>query len=545
MKKNGALLPLVLALCLLAPSAPARAAEGDLDPTFGSGGVTFTDFFELADAGTDMVLLPDGRIVEVGLGFDLATHFDFAVARYSADGQTDPAQPGGDRVLIDFADAGESRTDEAWGVARQADGKLVVAGLTAYGTNSDFALVRLDGDLRLDPGFGDGGRVRTDFGGFDRAEAVAIQPDRKILVVGSSSRPDNTYAIALARYNPDGTLDAGFGTGGRLVTTLGRTKATANDVALQPDGKILIVGHALPRGQELAVARLHPDGRLDASFGTGGVALLATLPGLGEAVTLTPDGRIVVAGMVSRGGKGDFAVWRLLPDGALDPAFGDHGRVVTDFANGSDWARAVALTPDGRILVGGTTETDPTDPFSGDFALALYDSKGRLVPGFGSGGLVTNDFSGAFDRIEALVPVPGRRVLAGGRSDADSSDFALARYLGGARCDDNPAPQITGLKATPAALWPVSRKMVKVDLAYQVADSCDRDTVTCALSVASNQEVGATAPDWIVVNPKRVRLRAERSGSKNRLYTLTVTCTDGAGLSTRSSVNVTVPRKKP
>src|SRR5438046_618184 len=163
----------------------------------------------------------------------------------------------------------------------------------------------------LDTTFGTGGRVVTDFGGSEETPALALQPDGRIVVAGSSVLVFG-FNFALARYNPDGTLDLSFGQGGRVLTSFGRSER-ARSLALQPDGRIVVAGSS---GFDFALARYNPDGSLDSSFGVGG-KVTTDFSGTGRfeeeahAVALQPDGKIVVAGTADEVGPGDStSPWR-------------------------------------------------------------------------------------------------------------------------------------------------------------------------------------------------------------------------------------------
>src|SRR5262249_37980543 len=205
----------------------------------------------------------------------------------------------GGTVITDFAGAYAG----AAAVAIQADGKVVAAGTVVGGQRWHFAVVRYNTDGALATGFGPGGRGKTDFGGIcEVATSVAVQPDGKIVVVGGSVI-GYFNDFALARYNTDGTLDAGFGVGGKVLTDFG-VSATAYSIAVQPDGKIVAAGAANIDGNyDFEVVRYNSDGRLDESFGAGGK--VSTDFGmldqgfswaLGYSLAIQPDGHIVVAG---------------------------------------------------------------------------------------------------------------------------------------------------------------------------------------------------------------------------------------------------------
>ncbi|MFJ3788744.1 calcium-binding protein [Kitasatospora sp. NPDC090091] len=273
----------------------------------------------------------------------------------------------------------------------------------------------------LDATFGTGGRVTTDFGGATSdADAVAVQPDGKIVAVGHA---DITGDFALARYNADGSLDTLFGTGGKVTTDFNGGDDGARAVALQPDGKIVVAGHSeVPDGGVgwFSLVRYNTDGSLDTLFGAGGKVVVDFGSGGADdafGVAVQSDGKIVAAGYTG----GDFAVARLTPGGGLDTTFDGDGKVTTDFAGGADAAQAVALQSDGRIVAAGYTGNSTGNY---DFAVARYNTDGSPDTGFSSDGKVATTFGGVeFGRAVALQP-DGRIVVAGNTG----SDFALARY---------------------------------------------------------------------------------------------------------------------
>jgi uncharacterized delta-60 repeat protein len=284
-------------------------------------------------------------------------------------------------------------------------------------------------DGSLDPAFGNGGIVATDFGpGDDFARDVALQPDGKIIVAGAGT-PNGSYDFALARYHSDGSLDTTFGAAGK-VTTDYRTFDLVHAMALQPDGKIVVAGDSWFDTDDFAVARYHSDGSLDISFGTGGI--VTTDFGDNEyanAVVLQPDGRIILAGTSYHGMLPDqtsqFALVRYNSDGSLDTTFDGDGIVITDFGSSLDGSNAVTLLADGKILVAGFG----SNGVNLDFALARYNSDGSLDASFGTDGKVLTDFAGKSDTGTALVlQVNGKIIVAGYTSKAVHTDFALARY---------------------------------------------------------------------------------------------------------------------
>jgi len=288
----------------------------------------------------------------------------------------------------------------------------------------------------LDPSFGTGGSVTTDFGFTDAAAAVAVQADGKIVAVGSADGGSADFAIA--RYNPDGTLDTTFDTDGKVDITLGGIdKATA--VAVQADGKIVVAGYTNGTGAtefDFAVVRLNPDGSLDTTFDADGKVLIGfNIGGAGRqddkanAVAIQADGAIVLAGSVERAGLDDvdFGLVRLLPTGALDATFSGDGKAVVafDLAVGfrEDVANAVAIQSDGKIVAAGYAQKSATDF---DFAVARLDAAGALDPSFDGDGRATVDF-GFDDRASGVVIQSDSKIVVAGTDDGGAADFALTR----------------------------------------------------------------------------------------------------------------------
>jgi uncharacterized delta-60 repeat protein len=397
----------LLACATLALPGAAVAAPGDLDATFGSDGKVTTDFGG-SDGASAVAIQSDGRIVAAGS----SGGGDFALARYNVDGSLDATFGGGGRVTTDFGGS-----DAASAVTIQSDGKIVAAG---RGGGGDFALARYNVDGSLDATFGSGGRVTTNFGGFDSALGVALQADGKIVAAGGGGSGSD---FALARYNADGSLDVSFGSGGTVTTNVTAFEA-ATAAAVQSDGKIVTTGSTFSSGfQQFALIRYNADGSLDTGFGAGGIITtdFGLGSGFGGALAVQEDGKIVAAG---RAGT-DFLVARYNADGSPDASFGSGGNVTTDFGGTLfDAAFGVDLQSNGKIVAAGT-------PFGGpspDFALARYNADGSLDASFGNGGTVTTDFGGFDVAFGVRLQADGKIVAAG--QGGPSADFALARYEG-------------------------------------------------------------------------------------------------------------------
>ena len=289
----------VFFLCLYNLQSSAWAADGDLDPTFGEGGVSTTSI-GIQEEANSIALQSDGKIVLAGYSGS-----DFAVVRYNSDGSLDTSFDSDGKLTTDFgsSDLGNS-------VIVQNDGKIIVAGQSYNGSNNDFAVVRYNADGSLDATFGTGGKKRTPIGsGSDVAWSVALQSDGKIVLAGYSSNGTGSD-FAVVRYNSDGSLDTTFDSDGILTSDLG-TNEEARSVVLQSDGKIVAAGYSYNgSNNDFAVVRYKADGSLDATFGTGGYKTTPIGSGdeLATSVVLQSDGKIVVAGYSNNGSNRDFAV---------------------------------------------------------------------------------------------------------------------------------------------------------------------------------------------------------------------------------------------
>ncbi|MGH9267957.1 MAG: hypothetical protein ACRD0D_07255, partial [Acidimicrobiales bacterium] len=447
-------------------ASPARAAAGDLDTAFGTGGVVTGPIGE----ASSVAVQGDGKVLAAGTAPGFVGHRGgFLLARYNPDGTPD----------LTFGTKGAVTTTRFRGdffeyqmgraLAIQADGRILMAGIAFvelppnapppppnFERYADFALARYNPDGTLDTSFGGDGKVTTDFdarvgGGdeltpgypgdasFEEANALAIQPDGKIVAAGRGSGVDSGSDFALARYNPDGTLDASFGGDGTLTTDLGGTASdVAHALAIEPGGKIVAAGWSrVGDSADFALARYNPDGTLDTSFGGDGTLTTDFAGGYDESAALALQGdKVVVAGRTQvpsmfpydpQYNPGDFALARYNPDGTLDASFGGDGTVTTDIGAGSgDAATALAVDPEGRLVAGGgSTALKIGSPAR--FALARYSPDGALDPAFGKGGAVTLDIGDDLDYIQALT-FHGGKILALGVSVEDLAEFALARF---------------------------------------------------------------------------------------------------------------------
>jgi uncharacterized delta-60 repeat protein len=278
----------------------------------------------------------------------------------------------------------------------------------------------------LDPSFGTAGRVTTNLVNLDTTTDVAVQPDGKIIVSG---RVDNTAPGAdfgLTRYNANGTLDTTFSGDGKVTTDFGGQSDTPVAIAIQHDGKIVAVGSSQAAGSPsiVAAARYLPNGTLDTTFDGDGRFTLDLPGGVADslqAVAIQADGKIVGSGGTT---NGDLIV-RLNLNGSLDTTFDTDGIVTTDLGGTNDLLHNVAIQADGKIIVSGTAGSSPNTAFM----IGRYLTTGAPDLTFDTDGFAVTDIGPGNDFARGLTIQPdGKYVLGGTATIAGATDIALVRY---------------------------------------------------------------------------------------------------------------------
>jgi uncharacterized delta-60 repeat protein len=418
-----------------------QAADGDLDPTFGTGGQVTTDLNHSTDIANAVALQPDGKLVVVGQTYKHNDYSDedFVVTRYNTDGTLDTTFGRGGKVRTDFPGLAAVPSS----VVIQPDGKIVVAGgaFPQFTFLGNFEVVRYNPNGSLDTSFGNGGIVTTTFPEGSYAFDVALQADGKIIAAGTVfvdfiiGEPSNTD-FALARYNPNGTPDSTFGNGGQVSTDFVGMEDDAFSVLIQPDGKIVAVGSANDPATyyNFAAVRYLSNGMIDTTFGVAGkVSTDFGVAGFDRAqsAALQPDGRIVAAGFAisQNGGDQNFAVARYTSNGVLDTTFSGDGKNQIDFGSCCQSAYQVLLQSNGKIVTVGYANTESSDS---DFLLARLNPRGSLDSTFGVGGKVRTSFGDLNGGANgAALQSDGKIVAVGFQATFSNqwSNFALARYL--------------------------------------------------------------------------------------------------------------------
>lgn len=403
------------------------AQAGSLDLSFDNDGIVTTPNASTIVAANSVAIQADGKIVVAGYSYN-GTNTDFILTRYNTNGSLDLSFDTDGIVTTPIG----TNNDYGLCVAIQADGKIVVAGESDNGFNSAFALTRYNTDGSLDLSFDTDGKVTTQINiGSDGGWSIAIQADGKIVVAGVSGDGAN-QDFALARYNTDGSLDLSFDNDGIVTTPVGIVIGGSGDwglsLAIQTDGKIVVAGYAyISTNHDFALARYNTNGSLDLSFDSDGIVTtpIGSNQDYGRSVAIQADGKIVLAGWSYTGTNFDFALTRYNTNGSLDLSFDTDGIATTPIGSGHDWGYSVAIQTDGKIVVAGTSNNGTDD----DFALARYNTNGSLDLSFDSDGIVTTPIGSGNDWGRSLaLQADGKIVVAGTSDYFGTGAFTVVRY---------------------------------------------------------------------------------------------------------------------
>lgn len=332
--------------------------------------------------------------------------------------------------------------DYVQSMAIQDDGKIVAVGRflasTAVG-GGDFAVVRYNPDGSLDTTFGTGGSVSIDFGiSRDFATTLALQIDGKIVVGGFSSinGTSNMNDFAVARLNANGTLDSSFDGDGKVTTTVGPNADTIRALAIQSDGKIVVAGISFSTQDEFAIVRYNPNGSLDTTFDGDGKVIRSIGPGndFANALVIQSDLKIVVAGAaMNSSGLFDFVCVRFNTNGSLDSSFSSDGVAFVDFGSNNEGASGLALQPDGKMVLSGYYASLSN---SDDFALCRIGADGNIDSTFGIGGKVSTPFGTGIDQSSGVAVQPDGKIISVGYAFINgASQFVATRHNGNGTAD--------------------------------------------------------------------------------------------------------------
>ena len=401
-----------------------------LDTTFGTNGKAVTPV-GIAQA---VAIQPDGKVVAAGYAFN-GTNNDFAILRYNQNGTLDDTFDGttnaNGRILTPVGQFDE----EAFGIAIQSDGKIVLVGQTYDGAKTNLAFIRYNADGTLDNSFdGDGRVIVSPSVGNALLRSVAVRPDGRIVAAGVASNGLN-FDIVVVQLNANGSLDQTFvgnsgNSNGVVTTAVGTANDQAYGVGIRPDGKIVVAGYlSTATGTDSLLLRYQADGRLDTSFSGDGIMIHSFSPDTDEALALAlmPDGRIVIAGCIRNGAPNDFLIGRFTEDGSVDPAFGTNGAIMMPFSSTVDISLGVAVQPDGKVVAVGFGNNG----INNDFAVTRINTNGTPDLTFGGDGRILTAIGTSADQANAVAIQPDGKIVVAGRTAGTTADVAIVRYQSG------------------------------------------------------------------------------------------------------------------
>lgn len=413
------------------------AQSGKIDSSFGINGSIHTDFFAKNDQSKALVIQADGKIVLGGYATTIKNE-DFAAVRYKKNGTIDSTFGSFGKIVIQV----DTQSDNLSDVLLQSDGKILLTGYSQVGYGAeDFAVVRCNTDGSLDNSFGKNGKITTPVGtGLDMSSCSVLQPDGKIVLAGYTANGSGGD-VALVRYNSNGSLDNSFNSTGIVTTDFSGYVDFAYDVALQKDGKIVIAGASTIGTKDVyLIARYNANGRLDSSFGTNGFVRTAigSVADYGQSLLVLPDGKIVVGGSTNYPSSqpnlfhSDGVLIRYNSNGTVDNSFGIQGKVTIKYREGLNYIRNMALQPDGKIVLIGTT-----DSLIGTTELAMtrLNPNGTLDTTFGiKGKVITSVYDGSIPSsltgaTDIKLQTDAKILVSGFVLYPNGTDFALIRYI--------------------------------------------------------------------------------------------------------------------
>lgn len=410
---------------ILLGTIPVLAQPGSPDLNFDGNGRRWVDMGATSEGATAVMALPDGKVLISGMV--QATTVKFGLTRLNPDGSMDNTFGFGGKVVTDVGSPNSFCYDG--GLA--PDGKILQVGYGAVGSDANVIVVRYLPNGALDNTFGSGGIATIGVSGIDVAAlGYTHQPDGKIVLTGILD--DGLSWFLLMRLKEDGSLDTSFDGDGYRSFAAGIVSNAGWDVAVQPDGKIVMVGECeLPGNEKYTVAsRCLADGQEDTDFGNSGSMLLdyGGLNNHGRAVQLQADGKIIVGGYSNTGGDDFFTIARLSDDGTLDLTYGTNGKSFCTFTGGNAQVRDMTMQADGKVIMAGIASNGSDS----DMAMVRYKTDGNLDADFGAVGRVLTDFGFGSDQATACAMTADQLILlAGNSSNGSELDFAVARYITG------------------------------------------------------------------------------------------------------------------
>ena len=424
-------------LCILLFSFTVSNAQfGRIDSTFGTNGIVKTVVGATGQTiCRNLLALPNGKILATGYSNTGSSNV-FTVIRYLTNGSVDTVF--GKKGIATLAVAG-SPSSFGYCSVLEPGGKILVGGDYYNGTSYNFAVGRFNADGSVDTTFGNKGAATFSVGTSatidNVGQAIELQSDGKIILAGTSFN-NGTTDFTVVRFNSNGTVDSTFGNKGAVITPIGAGNDNCYSMTVQADDKI-ILGGDINQGTAyvFTAVRYLKNGAIDLSFANAGIfidSIGVNDDDYGYAIEMQADQKILFGGTARTANGYDFALMRLNTNGALDNTFGKSGKVFTDFKGGVnggsiDYGKCIAIQPDGKIVMGGRTFLNGSE-----FGVARYLSNGAPDLSFSDSGMVVCKAGNAQHYGNGIViDSYGRIVLGGNATEALPDYFVLVRFTSG------------------------------------------------------------------------------------------------------------------
>ncbi len=417
------ILKLVFSLFFILFAREVYPQAGQLDTTFGQGGITTAAIYPQGSSEINSIAIQDdGKVLAAGYTTINETFFRFSIVRYNTDGTMDNTFGTNGIVNTNINDAAFANS-----ITLQSDGKIIAAGFSSVGGISKIAIARYNTDGTLDISFGDNGIVLKSVGANSvTITSTKVQQDGKILAAGHYFNGSNEDFF-LSRFNTDGTYDTDFGHDGIVITQVGASYDYAYSMVVQNDGKIILAGSGFQTNDDYALVRYNSDGTIDNTFGINGKVFtqVGTSTDVAKSVLLQDDGKIIAAGYSYNGANYDFSIARYDTNGLLDESFGTIGRTITNVGITNDYAYSAAIKSDGKIVLAGYSYNNNDN----DIAIVQYKSNGIIDSSFGTNGIVTTPVGFANDYAYSVAIQSNGNILAAGYSESFVGEHDLAGYF--------------------------------------------------------------------------------------------------------------------
>jgi uncharacterized delta-60 repeat protein len=422
-----------LSVLILMATITALPQSGEVDPTFGVNGKVVTGFGANQNSANAIALQPDGKFLAGGTYIGSNNKNDFALARYNSDGTMDSGFGVNGKAVLNFPEF-NSNSNYIHSIYVLDNGKIVVFGTISPGGSGGLtaAIVRYNANGTIDTGFGTNGKLVSELVCYGRnGTKLIFLADGTFIFTSSKSLGGSLTSIGIEKYTADGVSDTAFGTNGQVFTSFGNGTNNPCSIALKPDGKFVIAaGYYAANIGLIAIAQYNPDGTLDTSFDTDGKVTTSFGAGPGGypmQLSILPDGKIKIAGVISNTAGSNFALVQYNANGSLDTSFDGDGKASTPLPQTgflTAQINSVTQQPDGKYLL-------VLNAYTINFEISRYNGDASLDTAFGTAGNISTTIEAGLNEAQSAAVLPDGKIIVVGKSqplDFNYIEFAIARY---------------------------------------------------------------------------------------------------------------------